>query len=158
MTYNGATKSFLIDHPSFPKDKLLRHYSIESNEGLLIYRGIVNLDSTGKGKIDLPDYFKDLVDESGTTVNLTPIGKEPFLVSYDFDENNKLVVYGKSNSSVSYQVLAERDDPSFQLRKGNVIEEKNDKTIVPRGEYFDPEAYGLPPKKQQLKSKRIEKD
>ena len=106
----------------------------------------------------MPDYFKDLVDESGTTVNLTPIGKEPFLVSYDFDENNKLVVYGKSNSSVSYQVLAERDDPSFQLRKGNVIEEKNDKTIVPRGEYFDPEAYGLPPKMQQLKSKRIEKD
>ena len=146
----------MIDHPSFPTDKILRHYSIESNEGLLIYRGKVNLDSSGKGEITLPDYFEDLVEESGTTVNLTPIGKVPFLVSYDYDENNKIVVYGKSNSSVSYQVLAERDDPSFQLRKGNVIEEKNDKTIVPRGEYFDPEAYGLPSKKQQGKSKKIE--
>ena len=155
-TILGSTKNFLIDHPSFPKDKLLRHYSIESNEGLLIYRGKVNLDSSGKGEITLPDYFEDLVDESGTTVNLTPIGKVPFLVSYDFDENNKLMVYGKANSSVSYQVLAERDDPSFQLRRGNVIEEKNEKTIVPKGEYLDPEAYGLPPKKQQGKSKKIE--
>ena len=122
----------------------------------MIYRGKVNLDSTGKGEITLPDYFEDLVDQSGTTVNLTPIGKVPFLVSYDFDENNKLMVYGKANASVSYQVLAERDDPSFQLRRGNVIEEKNDKTIVPRGEYLDPEAYGLPRKKQQRKSKKLE--
>ena len=80
------------------------------------------------------------------------------MVSYDFDENNKLVVYGKANAFVSYQVLAERDDPSFQLRRGNVIEDKNEKTIVPKGEYLDPQAYGLPPKKQKVKSKRIESD
>jgi hypothetical protein len=151
----ASVKNFLIDHPSYPLEKTLRHYSIESNEGLVIYRGKVLLDSNGESKINLPDYFYDLVDENKTTVNLTPIGKAPFLVSYEFINNN-IIIYGEANKNVSYQVLAERDDPGYNLRKGSVIELKDDESIVPKGGYLDPEAYGLKPNKETyLKSKKL---
>lgn len=45
----GATgvKTFAIDHPADPANKVLRHFSVESNEVLNMYRGIVHLDANG---------------------------------------------------------------------------------------------------------------
>ena len=56
MTASGV-KSFTIDYPLDPENKALRHYNIESNEVLNMYRGIVTLDANGKAIIDLPEYF-----------------------------------------------------------------------------------------------------
>ncbi len=60
LTNSGAfgTKSFHIDHPLDPANKTLTHYSIESNEILNMYRGIVELDENGFATVTLPDYFE----------------------------------------------------------------------------------------------------
>jgi len=142
---SAGIKAFLIDHPNDPEHKLLRHYSIESPEVLLIYRGVVELDETGTGEVSMPDYFIELADESGVTVVLTPIGRTPFLTSYEWDSQNAVVsIYGDRGREVSYQVSAERDDPVKRLLVKPVEEEKGDGTACPDGKLMIPEAYGYP--------------
>jgi len=143
-TANAGIKSFLIDHPSDPEHKLLRHYSIESPEVLLIYRGKVILDEAGEMEVKMPDYFINLTDEDGATVQLTPIGR-PFLTGYDWNaENATITIYGEPNREVSYQVSAERDDPVKQMLAGPLEENKNDSKYCPDGKLLIPEAYGFP--------------
>ena len=47
VIHKGNT-SFLIDHPTDPRNKTLRHNGVESPEHLCIYRGKVTLDDSGK--------------------------------------------------------------------------------------------------------------
>ena len=62
-------KKFDIPHPS-KKGKRLVHTCLEGPEIGVYYRGILK----GKNEIELPDYWKDLVDDDTITVQLTPIG------------------------------------------------------------------------------------
>ena len=62
-------KPFDIKHPS--KDGWrLRHVSLEGPEIGVYFRG----ELQGTNEIELPDYWKDLVDEDTITAHLTPIG------------------------------------------------------------------------------------
>jgi hypothetical protein len=62
-------KHFMIDHPS-QKGKKLIYGCLEGPENGVYVRGkVMNRDF-----IDLPYYWKDLVDETTITVSLTPIG------------------------------------------------------------------------------------
>ncbi len=67
-----GTKAFTIDHPLDPENKKLKHFSIESNEVLNLYRGIVILDSNGNAKIELPEYFSAI--NRTFSYQLTPVG------------------------------------------------------------------------------------
>jgi len=144
LSANASIKSFLIDHPSDPEHKLLRHYSIESPEVLLIYRGKVKLDSDGIGKVHMPEYFGILTNENEASANLTPVGR-PFLTGADWENNNTtLVVYGEPNREVYYTVYAERDDPVKRYLYQPVESNKADGKYCPDGELLVPEAYGYP--------------
>ena len=64
--FYAVSKSFLIDHPSI-SDKKLRHASLEGPEHAVYFRGTL----VDNNRIDLPDYWKDLVHEDSITVSLT---------------------------------------------------------------------------------------
>lgn len=144
-TIQGTTKSFLIDHPDDPQNKTLRHFSTESDEALVMYRGKVQLDANGEATVNMPGYFVSLTKEDEATINLTAIGKQPFLSSYEWDAGySSFTVYGQPNKSVAYQVNAERDDPAakYYLKDQPVVESKGPNKAAPVGSYLNPEAYG----------------
>jgi len=143
-TVDATVKSFKIDHPDDPANKTLRHYCIESDEAICLYRGKVELDKKGEAVVQLPDYFPSLTKEEEATVVLTSIGKKPFLCGYELNaKQNTFTVYGQPNGKVAYQVTADRDDPTFRYRQRPVVELKGGNNM-PKGKYIDPQAHGLP--------------
>ena len=136
--------SFLIDHPLDPLNKTLRHNFVESPENLCLYRGKVKLDENGQAIVKMPDYFVALTKETEATVILTPIGKVPFLTSYEWNEDYTFFyIYGQPTGEVSYQVLADRDDPVMRMLYKPVEEEKGNGNFE-KGYLIYPKAYGYP--------------
>ena len=68
-------KSFDIVHPTKGKGHRLRYGCLEGPELGVYVRGVLH----GTNEIELPDYWKDLVDEDSITVQLTPIGSHQSL-------------------------------------------------------------------------------
>jgi hypothetical protein len=136
---------FLIDHPLDPENKLLRHTCVESPEGLLIYRGTVKPNAEGEAIVELPSYFKALTDEENASVYLTPHGK-PFLTGFEWEPGHTaFTVYGSPERTVSWMVLAGRDDPVARQNQRPVEEEKGSGgSLCNRGELLYPTAYGYP--------------
>ncbi|MBN1339102.1 MAG: hypothetical protein JXA03_07255 [Bacteroidales bacterium] len=137
--------SFLIDHPSDPENKLLRHNFVESPENLLIYRGKVQLDHTGTGHVVLPDYFADLTDEENASIHTTPVGR-PFISGCEWEKGYvSFMVYGEPNRSVFWEVLADRDDPVIH-EIGRPVEEMKGtgNPYCDKGQFLYPKAYGYP--------------
>ena len=98
----AIAKSFLIDHPSKP-DYKLQYTCLEGPENGVYVRGKVQNDN----KIELPDYWTNLVDEQTITVDLTPIGRYQELYIEKIENNT---VYIGSLGSFFYTVWAERKD------------------------------------------------
>ncbi|MFP4459449.1 MAG: hypothetical protein ACLFSQ_07670 [Candidatus Zixiibacteriota bacterium] len=148
LTVSGSISkgggSFLIDHPDDPENKTLRHNFVESPENLCVYRGEVELDESGEAKVEMPDYYKSLVDESGATVHPTPVGR-PFMVGYEWEQDRlSFVLYGDPGRKVSYIIYADRDDPVIHHIERPVVEEKPDQE---KGYLINPDAYGYPKEK-----------
>ena len=101
----ATSKLFDIKHPS-KRNHRLAHASLEGPEIGVYYRGVLKDSQI----IDLPDYWKDLVDSNTITVHLTPIENYQYL-HYTLAEN-KIVVRNFSNTSIhcSYIVYGERKD------------------------------------------------
>ena len=101
----ATSKLFDIKHPS-KENHRLAHASLEGPEIGVYYRGV--LEDTQV--IDLPHYWKDLVDSSTITVHLTSIGTYQYL-HYTLAEN-KIIVRNFGNASIhcSYIVYGERKD------------------------------------------------
>jgi hypothetical protein len=103
---SATNKSFVINHPTKPGMKL-RYGSLEGPENGVYVRGRIE----GKNVIELPDYWRGLVDPSTITVHLTPVGS--FSNAYvDIIADNKIYIkaalFNKINSF--YIVYAERKD------------------------------------------------
>ena len=101
----ATSKLFDIKHPS-KRNYRLAHASLEGPEIGVYYRGVLKDSQI----IDLPDYWKDLVDSNTITVHLTPIENYQYL-HYTLAEN-KIVVRNFGNASIhcSYIVYGERKD------------------------------------------------
>ena len=101
----ATSKLFDIKHPS-KENYRLAHASLEGPEIGVYYRGVLEDSQV----IDLPNYWKDLVDSSTITVHLTPIGTYQYL-HYTLSEN-KIIVRNFGNASIhcSYIVYGERKD------------------------------------------------
>ena len=101
----SAKKDFDIPHPT--KDGWrLRHVCIEGPTADVYYRGKVSGNI-----IELPDYWKGLVDEKTITVTLTPIGEYQQLFVEAIQDNR---IYIKNHLDTStychYLICAERKD------------------------------------------------
>jgi hypothetical protein len=107
--YVSGYKSFEIDHPTKENMKLV-HASLEGPEIAVFYRGEAKLKN-GKTVVVLPDYFEALTRKEGRTIQLTPKGKEPYLLSTTDVVDGSFRVYGtKSDGEFFWEVKAVRAD------------------------------------------------
>ncbi|MRT17158.1 hypothetical protein F3C99_09330 [Vitellibacter sp. q18] len=137
-----GTKSFIIDDPRDPANKYLKHFSVESNEILNIYRGVVAFDATGEAVVQLPDYY-DAINKNAT-YQLTPIGASMpnIYIASEVSNGSFKIAGGVPGKKTSWTVTAERNDLNIR----NNPELRNN--VVDKGEYRNrylaPEAYGQP--------------
>lgn len=105
-------KFFDIPHPSKEFPHRLRYSCLEGPEIGVYLRGILK----GDNEIELPYYWKDLVDDDTITVQLTPIGKHQNLcynIARMKDKTSILINPHEFNTRYihcSYIVYAERKD------------------------------------------------
>ena len=129
-------KGFDIKHPT-KKNHRLRYVCLEGPEGGVYHRGILK-DSEF---IELPDYWKDLVDTKTITVHLTPIGTYQYL--YYTVAKNRIIVKNHSNlpTHCSYIVYGERKDgerliPEYEGNSPEDYPGKNDQYSI-AGYHYD---------------------
>ncbi|MBK8876481.1 MAG: hypothetical protein IPN13_22390 [Bacteroidetes bacterium] len=138
-----GVKTFLIDHPLDPQNKLLKHFSMESPEVLNVYRGNVVLNSAGEGNVTLPDYF-EAVNNSNYSYQLTPIGNAaPVFIKSEITNKQFVVAGGNPGQKISWVVYTERNDLYMQQNPDEreaVINKTNDSI----GKYMSPQLYGQP--------------
>lgn len=145
-----GTKTFLIDHPLDPENKSLKHFGMESNEVLNMYRGNAVFDKNGIAIVQLPEYFNTInIDFS---YQLTPIGAPmPNLyVSQKINNNGVFQISGgEAEKEVSWSVYAKRNDKYIQE---NPEETKSEieKTGDRKGKYWDPASWKQPKEKGVL--------
>ncbi len=151
-----GTKTFKIDHPLDPANKFLKHFSIESNEVLNVYRGTVTLDRRGKAIVKLPSYFKSV--NKNYSYALTPIGQPApgLYVAKEINSRGKFVIAGgQPGQKVSWYVYAERNDPYLQQhpekRQVEVLKKGKEK-----GKYLMPELYNQPASKALIKVNKMQ--
>jgi hypothetical protein len=100
-------KDFDIPHPT--KDGWrLRHVCIEGPTADVYVRGKLK----GSNTIELPEYWRKLVDPETITVNLTPIGSYQELYVDKIEWGTKITIKTNSGSSINcyYTVCGERAD------------------------------------------------
>ena len=129
-------KGFDIKHPT-KENHRLRYVCLEGPEGGVYHRGILK-DSEF---IELPDYWKDLVDTKTITVHLTPIGTYQYL--YYTVAKNRIIVKNHSNlpTHCSYIVYSERKDgerliPEYEGNSPEDYPGKNDQYSI-AGYHYD---------------------
>ena len=112
---DGRPKPFDIQQPTKGKGHRLRYACIEGPEVGVYYRGRLKESNV----IELPYYWKDLVDENSITVQLQPIGSNQNLVIQEF--NNEFIVIAEDSTNTDlitdlstidcfYHVYGERKD------------------------------------------------
>ena len=138
---SAGTKTFLIDHPLDPENKYLKHFSVESNEILNIYRGNVILDNSGTSVVEMPEYFDAInVDFS---YNLTAIGAPApgLYISKELSNGKFEISGGLAGQKISWQVTAQRNDAYVRQNQDKL----NPEPMKPdnrKGKYLHPEFYG----------------
>ena len=100
-------KKFDIPHPSKPGMRLA-HTCLEGPEIGVYYRGRL----VGSNKIELPDYWKDLVHEDSITVQLQPIGDRHYHLNVVEFTNEYIIIKESDDKPIDcfYHVYAERKD------------------------------------------------
>lgn len=107
-TLTATAKSFLIPHPDTSKfGWMLQHGNLEGPEHAVYYRGRLH----GSNQINLPPYWRFLVDEETISVTLTSIGSYQQL--YIKDVNSQYVEIKENGDNFIdcyYMVYGERKD------------------------------------------------
>ena len=111
-TMSATTKLFKIDHPLDPDNKYLIHNSVESNERVNIYNGIITTNIDGYATVQLPDYMCAL--NKDFKYQLTIVDKsfaQAIIWEQMNTENNSFII--KTNTpeiTVSWQITGTRQD------------------------------------------------
>ena len=135
---DSKPKPFDLEHPTKGKGHRLRYACIEGPEVGVYYRGRLKESNV----IELPYYWKDLVDENSITVQLQPIGSNQNLVIQEF--NNEFIVIAEDSTNTDlitdlstidcfYHVYGERKDinPLIVEYEGNSWEDYPDPNYDP---------------------------
>ena len=154
---DGRPKPFDIQHPTKGKGHRLRYACIEGPEVGVYHRGRLKESNV----IQLPYYWKDLVDENSITVQLQPIGSNQNLVIQEF--NNEFIVIAEDSTNTDlitdlstidcfYHVYGERKDinPLIVEYEGETWQDYPDPNFDPnkvdedKRTYTDPRFAGPP--------------
>ncbi len=103
----ASKKSFDIPHPT-KKDHRLRYICVEGPAAEVYLRGKLE----GNNIIELPDYWRDLVDAETIGVTLTPIGVYQELFVEKIEWGSRIIVKNNLSGPIncSFVVFAERKD------------------------------------------------
>lgn len=103
----GTKKSFDIPHPT-KEGWRLRHICIEGPTADVYVRGKLNNSNV----IELPKYWRNLVDPETITVNLTPIGTHQELYVDKIEWGTRILIKNNCGSGINcyYTVYGERAD------------------------------------------------
>ncbi len=145
----AGAKSFVIDDPLDPKNKLLYHFNVESPEVKNIYDGLETLNNNGEVTIELPEYFLALNKDFRYLA--TPIGQPMPNLHLTSEVGRKFfglfgspvlkIAGGAPGGKISWQVTGIRHDP-FILANPIVPEvKKGPDTLVQQGDYLFPDLY-----------------
>ena len=148
----SGTKTFKIDHPLDPENRYLKHFSIESNEILNVYRGIATFDANGKAIITMPEYYEAI--NKNPSYQLTPIGASMsgLFIERELTGGSFVIGGGISGKKVSWQLTAERNDPYLkQNPKERIVEADKGEN---RGKYLMPDLYNQGKSKEIFKRKQ----
>ena len=96
----SAKKDFDIIHPT-KEGWRLRHVCLEGPEAGVYYRGRLK----GSNIIELPSYWKGLVDENTITVQLQSIGKHQNLVVESFNNEYVVIEIGANQNFLTNEIL-----------------------------------------------------
>ena len=111
VTAGGVTltsrKDFDIPHPT-KENHRLRHVCLEGPESAVYVRGRL----TNNNVIELPDYWRGLVDPESITVSLTQIGSSQDLIVERIEWGSRVVVRSGTASNIDcyYLIHGERKD------------------------------------------------
>lgn len=130
-----SKKSFDIPHPT-KEDHRLRHICLEGPEAEVFYRGRMENTTT----INLPDYWRELVDPDSIGVHLTPMGSYQELFVEKIEWGTKVTVKNASGGPIkcSYVVFGVRNDverniPEYQGLTPEDYPGDNDEYVVNDG-------------------------
>jgi hypothetical protein len=122
----SAKKNFDIPHPT-KEGWRLTHTCIEGPEAAVYIRGRVK----NQTEINLPEYWKELVDIQSITVSLTPIGSHQDVIIKRWDEK-KIYLQTKGGMPIDcfYHVYVERKDTEKLIPeyKGTIEDYPGDNT------------------------------
>jgi len=140
---SSGVKSFMIDHPLDPENKVLTHSSVESNERMNLYRGVVRTDTQGYAWIAVPAWFDAL--NTDIQYQLTVVDtqdSEDFVLAKvvaELRDQRFKIRTSKPRTKICWQVSGRRHDP---VSEHYPLEVERMKTEGERGKYYEPEAYG----------------
>ena len=129
-------KGFDIKHPT-KENHRLRYVCLEGPEGGVYHRGRLK----GTNRIDLPDYWKDLVHEDSITVQLQPIGHDQNIFVKEFDNEKIIIEANTLHVDCFYHVYGERKDgerliPEYEGNSPEDYPGKNDQYSI-AGYHYD---------------------
>ena len=129
-------KGFDIKHPT-KENHRLRYVCLEGPEGGVYHRGRLK----GSNRIDLPEYWKNLVHADSITVQLQPIGHDQNIFVKEFDNEKVIIEANTLHVDCFYHVYGERKDGESLIPeyKGNSPEDypgKNDQYSI-AGYHYD---------------------
>jgi hypothetical protein len=104
-TFNGiinvqSWKGFDIKHPN-KKNHRLRHICLEGPEGGIYFRGRL----TNSNIIEIPEYWKNLVDPESITVSLTQIGYSQDLIIEKIEWGRRVIIKSGTGSNIDCYYL-----------------------------------------------------
>lgn len=109
-----TAKAFTIDHPKDPKNKVLRHFSLEGPQVWNVYAGQVKLFN-GKATVKLPHYYRALNKAGSEIFSLAVVDDQPDIfpvVKATAIEKNRFTIMGTHDVKVCWTVKALRNDPA----------------------------------------------
>ena len=140
---SAGVKAFMIDHPLDPENKVLSHSSVESDERLNVYRGVVTTDARGYATVSVPAWFEALNEDILYQLTVLDYADSDSFtlakVVQDVKSGKFKIRSSTPRARISWQVTGRRHDPTSKAYPLQVERMKN---ADERGKYYAPEAYG----------------